>query len=1358
MSVSTQLPAHPGTHIKKSVLPAGMSVKKAAELLGVGRPALSNLLNGNASLSPEMALRLEKAFGAKSEILLQMQASYDEVQTRHREKAVAVRAYAPSFMDITAAQIAAWAEQTSARSQLPAFLRRLVLSTGANLSKLDFPAFDNAERPGWDGQVETDTATPWIPQGISGWEFGCNKDPKQKAEHDYAARVAGVPAADQKNTTFVFVTPRNWPGKDEWARAKKAEEVWKDVRALDASDLEQWIEQSVPAQSWMAERLGLASDDILSLDQSWERWANVTQPQLHKDLFHGAVETHKTSFETWLKQPAARPYVVAADSEEEALAFIACAFESMGPTPGEYHARAVVLRSVSAFRRATKASSTFIPVIVSPEVEEVSAGIHRNQHTVIVRRRNAVENKPDIALDLIDDATFKKGLTAMGIPEEEIPTLERASGQSATVLRRRLSDVPAIKFPPWTKDNALARKLVPLVFAGVWHSQTKADQEILSYLTGESYEDVEKSVTELLRSEQSPLWSVGRYRGVISKIDVLYGIQSLVTSDDLEKFFFIARVVLSERDPSLDLPEDQRYAASIYGKTRDHSRALRDSICETLVLLAVHGNNLFRERPGVDVEGQVNVLIRELLTPPKTETWASQRGDLPLYAEAAPDQFLDILENDLNSEEPKVLSLLKPASSEIFGGGCARSGLLWALEILAWKPERLVRVASLLARLSEPKIDDNWVNKPENSLKSIFRSWMPQTAATVDQRIAALETIARRYPQVGWRISVTQFEAYGAVGSYSSRPRWRKDASGAGQPVAGQEHFKFVRKTIDLALNWPQHNEQTLGDLVERIQVIPDRAATVWAQIRKWAAAGASDEQKARLRERIRRYAFTLRGRHLSGETKDQAREIYDLLAPHDPVVRHQWLFAQHWVEESSDEIAAEKFDYQRREERIAKLRTAAIAEIWKASGYDGILRLCTSGEASYVVGWQIAAGAIKRLDAADFVYRLASEPAAQVDGCLAGFLTKTEDAKREELLEALMARFGSEGEKGADKIVRVLRNAPFRKSTWLHVDRLNKDLQARYWHDVNPNWANLESDELHELVDRLLTANRPGAALSTVRFEFQKIESPVLVRLLREAATNGSEPPEHYRLQSYEIVQALKVLDHRADVSPDELAHLEFLYLGALDHEDRGIPNLERQLAQSPALFMQAIALAYRRSDDGEDPPEWRITNEEARSNVATQAYRLLHNARRIPGTNDDDGKIDVTTLKAWIADVRALCKSNAREEIGDNVIGELLSKAKAGTDGIWPSEPVREALEEVGTDRMAEGMTVGLYNQRGAHFRGPGGDQERDLAAKYRGWSRQLAFDSPFTSQLLERIAKGYDFDAEWHDTDANVRKRIA
>lgn len=62
-------------------------------MLGVGRPALSNLLNEKASLSPEMALRVEKAFGVKMETLLRMQARYDAFEMRRREHDIKVSRY-----------------------------------------------------------------------------------------------------------------------------------------------------------------------------------------------------------------------------------------------------------------------------------------------------------------------------------------------------------------------------------------------------------------------------------------------------------------------------------------------------------------------------------------------------------------------------------------------------------------------------------------------------------------------------------------------------------------------------------------------------------------------------------------------------------------------------------------------------------------------------------------------------------------------------------------------------------------------------------------------------------------------------------------------------------------------------------------------------------------------------------------------------------------------------------------------------------------------------------------------------------------------------------------------------------------
>lgn len=87
-------PAHPGQFIRMEVIePLGLSVTKAAEILGVTRPALSALLNGRTSLSPEMALRIEKAFGPKMDTLLRMQTACDIAEARDRQGDIKIKRY-----------------------------------------------------------------------------------------------------------------------------------------------------------------------------------------------------------------------------------------------------------------------------------------------------------------------------------------------------------------------------------------------------------------------------------------------------------------------------------------------------------------------------------------------------------------------------------------------------------------------------------------------------------------------------------------------------------------------------------------------------------------------------------------------------------------------------------------------------------------------------------------------------------------------------------------------------------------------------------------------------------------------------------------------------------------------------------------------------------------------------------------------------------------------------------------------------------------------------------------------------------------------------------------------------------------
>lgn len=1351
--------SHPGMYIREKVLPAGLTVSAAAKQLGVGRPALSNLLNGKAALSSDMAVRLQKTFGCDSEDLLRRQAGYNRAQAQAREPEISVRAYTPSILAIKAMQIEAWADRIDARHELAALLRRLVYSTGEGLTQLDFPAFENAQRHGWDGFVQADAATPWIPLGEPGWEFGVDQDPVQKAKGDYKARTGKLAAAERVGLTFVFVTPRRWPGKAAWAAGKAADKKWKGVRVYDASDLEQWIETSIPAQAFFAERVPHQDPDLFDLEAAWRRWANAAEPPLSKRLFKSVASTAASRLSGWLRQPPERPFTVVADSAAEGLAALACAFEAGALEDGRARERAVVVKRPAALAKLMAATSDFIAIIDSAAVEAEANDVFRRHHTIVITHRNGVEENAEFAMDLIDDETFRAGLGEMGFGHLDIERLDRESGRSLTVLRRRLARLPALRSPPWAVDADVARRLVPLMLVGAWDSTSAADQAVVEAMAAQPYDAVEATVAEWVGEADSPLWSIGHMRGVVSKTDAFYAVQRHVTAVQLRRFFDIARVVLAEADPALDLPEDQKWAAAIYGKTRRHSPVVRRSLCETLVLLSVHGDNLFRSRLGIDMVGHVNALIRELLTPLDGATWQSHQHDLPRYAEAAPEVFLGLLDDDLRSSAPKIHALLQPTGSGPFSWP-GRTGLLWALEALAWNPARLAQVVDLLAKLAEIKISDNWANKPEGSLDSIFRCWMPQTAAPVEVRIAALERLCRRHPAIGWRLCLNQFSGHDTIGHYSSRPQWRSDAAGAGVSASMDEAYRMARRALDIALAWPAHDEHTLGDLVRSLDHIPDDQDAVWSAIRNWLAKGPSDAAKARLREQIRRSTMVRppkQPREGARPVSVQARKVIELLEPNDLIWRHQWLFAQHWVQESAEELDDGDLDFTQREARIERRRQDALREVWEAQGLDGVRQLCRLGDASAVIGSTLPK-VLTPEEIGEVVIELAEGPAEPPIGhCLSGLLWSLASGERARIYDSACAVDAGGNRFSADGVHRLMLRSPFGAETWSRVAALSVEEHARYWADIQPrSLFRDDANEVNQATDELLNAHRPRAAFATVHMAFRALTTDRLVRLLTDVATVNAEPTGHYPLSQHDISEAFDVLSGRSDADQETLARLEFLYIDGLRHTKHGIRNLERQLSESPSLFVQALVMTFRRKDGSEDPPELQAANPEVAQNRAHSAYSLLSQVRRLPGMNDR-GELDGRKLREWIVTARALAHDYGRDEIAESQIGQILAHSPVGSDGVWPHEIVRNILEDLGTERLANGMMVGKRNARGAMWRGRGGDQERDIAKNYRDASAAVAIEYPFTARLLNELAQSYDHEAAWHDERALVEKRL-
>ena len=1204
-----------------------------------------------------------------------------------------------------------------------------------------------------------------MPEGKSGWEFGVDQRPGAKADRDYQARLNTISSAERAECAFVFVTPRNWEGKDRWARGKEAAGDWKAVRALDASDLEQWLETTIAPRIWLAEELEIPTEGFETLGRSWGLWAEASNPPLTPAIFGPSIAAHVKDFKKWLETARPdRPFTVAADSRDEAVAFVACLLWHED-VPEHDRDRAVVFTAASTLRTLAQSSSPFIPIVHSEETEREIATLYRHRHCIVVRPRNAVDREPDVAVELLGHAAFEEALTDMGIERDRFDRLASESGRSPTVLRRRLSRVPAVGTPPWAGDQEVARSLIPMVLVGAWHIGSKADCEVLAALAGHDYEEVEKKFADLRQRNDCPVWCVGQYRGVASKIDALFAVNSWMTARDVTDFVDFAEYVLSESDPALELPEDEGWLADIYGKVREHSSALRNGVCETLVMLSVHGNTLFRERLGVYVAAYVAALVRRLLTPFTSDKLRSHEGDIPGYAEAAPEEFLGLLEADLGGlggPKPVLQELLKPVGPGFFDHP-ARSGILWALERLAWNPQFLMRVVLILARLSEKEIDDNWTNKPINSLSAVFRSWLPQTAAPLDDRIKALEALCGRFPDIGWQVCIQQFERGRQLGHFNDRPCWRNDAA-AGYRVTSREQAKFERKALELALYWPAHDKRTLGDLVERLDAMSDEKdrSMVWNRIDEWSQTATDEKERAALREKIRRVVLTRRGvlHGLEVDQRDRAREIGEKLASPDPVRRHAWLFAAAWVEHSADERDEADLDFEKREERIDGLRTEAMREIWSARGFHGILALLTDGD-GVTVGWyasRCAADPQATTEVLQTCLSTGAECTEKLDDFMQGFLSSLDEDTLSTVLSTLAETAA------VDQVVRLFRCAPFRDRTWRLLDRQDGHVRDTYWRTVLPAMARFTESETSEVVDRLVDAERPRAAFFAVRFDWDKVETSRLKRLLSAIATVDTEPAGQYQIDAYYLSTALNALGGRPGVTVDEMAQLEFacsdalLSLRGARRDAHGIPNLERRISESPGLFVRALALVFERNGDGQDPPEWRVDDPGRCTSLARATFRLLGEISRVPGAADD-GCVDADALSQWVTEARRLCREHGRAPIGDQQIGQLLSRAPAEKDGPWPCRAVCDVLETIASEDIAAGFEMGVYNARGVHSRSldEGGKQERELSAKYREWAEQLAFDYPYVASILERIAKGYDRDAEREDSDVLVMKRL-
>ena len=282
-----------------------------------------------------------------------------------------------------------------------------------------------------------------------------------------------------------------------------------------------------------------------------------------------------------------------------------------------------------------------------------------------------------------------------------------------------------------------------------------------------------------------------------------------------------------------------------------------------------------------------------------------------------------------------VTRLIEETSGGGLGGRCWHSGLLWALETLAWSPTRLARVSLILARLSAVPIKGNWGNTPGSSLLSLFWTWMPQTAATLEQRIAVLDTLIARHPQVAFRLLDALVNVGHDTASPSSRPEWRDDDAGAGHGATNQDLYGMLVAAADRMITMSADHPGRIAALLDKVQDFDEpRIASTLALVEPFTQPGVSDHDRETIRAALRDKIHWLRNYGQTGKRAfkgvKRLEALYAALEPEDVIIRHTWLFAEGWPRPPA-RVRDETFD--RRGGHLQKLREAALREFLRRRG-----------------------------------------------------------------------------------------------------------------------------------------------------------------------------------------------------------------------------------------------------------------------------------------------------------------------------------------------------------------------------------------------------------------------------------------
>lgn len=593
---------------------------------------------------------------------------------------------------------------------------------------------------------------------------------------------------------------------------------------------------------------------------------------------------------------------------------------------------------------------------------------------------------------------------------------------------------------------------------------------------------------------------------------------------------------------------------------------------------------------------------------------------------------------------------------------------------------------------------------------------------------------------IGWDFLLSLLPEPHAIGHHNNAPVFRQWVPPRTNQVDEEHFWRVTRAAYELCLKRVEAEPSLWAGLVEHLDDLPasyreeayallERDRGRLSEDEQFTAWGALDH----LARRHREYAEAKWA--LGAEERKRLEEVAASLRPTRASLSERWLF-----DDSMPDLGIRKAsDRDNYEEELARLRADAVRAIWDEGGLDGLLSVAQHVKTPWSLGY--ASGSTLDLPLEQLASLLDADTKPVSEFATAAVQARTKGNFSE--LKPLADHF----ERRADVQARILLMADDLPNAWAAVEAAGKEVDAKYWAGFYPFGRGSDFPLVNETARKLIDHRRWATALDLMS-HFVK-HGNLDVDLIIEAFTSMlyEGDPEMRVLSKYEITNLMTYLRESDRVDDSNLIRLEWQLLPALD-SNPDTSTLQHTLSESPEFFVEVISLLYRPKMETEER-----TATEAEKNMAGNAWRLLHEWKRVPGTVDATHAVDLEALVAWVTEARELLKRADRLDVGESQIGQVLAHSPADADGTWPSKAVRDFLEAHGSEEVLSGFRTGTYNKRGVTSRGvtEGGAQEYELADRYAKWADASKAQWPKTARVLRDLSEGYRREGQQNDEEA-------